>query len=55
MCGAIIEELLAARLEKTREAVGQWTGRPPLRPVSLGDLVGEFSYGDIPVPEPAPL
>jgi hypothetical protein len=46
---------MALRLRQPREAVGQWTGRPPLRPVSLGELVGEFSYDDIPIPKPAPL
>ena len=33
-----------------RQAVGYWTGRPPLRPVPLADLVGSFDYGDIPIP-----
>ena len=34
---------------------GYWTGRPPLRPVALDELIGAFAYDDIPIPEPAPL
>lgn len=30
-----------------------WTVRPPLRPVPIGDLVGTFSYDDIPSMKPA--
>lgn len=55
MCGDVAEELVALRSGLGREAVGHWTGRPPLRPVLLGDLIGTFDYADIPVPEPAPL
>jgi NAD(P)H-nitrite reductase large subunit len=55
MCGDVAAELLAARCGTDREAAGFWTGRPPLRPVALADLVGDFSYDDIPIPEPAPL
>ncbi len=54
-CGDTVQELMAQKLGVSREAVGQWTGRPPLRPVSLGELIGTFSYDDIPIPEPAPL
>jgi thioredoxin reductase/bacterioferritin-associated ferredoxin len=54
MCGETAAELLARHLG-SREAAGYWTGRPPLRPVALADLLGEFAYGDIPVPTPAPL
>ena len=63
-CGEAAAELLALRLvadgvvpdvDAGRRRAGQWTGRTPLRPVPLSALVGEFSYEDIPVPEPAPL
>jgi len=30
-----------------------WTVRPPLRPVPIADLVGEFSYADVPSVKPA--
>ena len=63
-CGEAAAELLALRLvadgavpdvDAGRRRAGQWTGRTPLRPVPLSALAGEFSYDDIPVPEPAPL
>jgi len=54
-CADTVQELMAARLGASREAIGQWTGRPPLRPVPLGEVIGAFSYDDIPIPTPAPL
>jgi thioredoxin reductase/bacterioferritin-associated ferredoxin len=54
MCGETVADLMALRIG-SREAVGWWTTRPPLRPVPLADMVGRFTYADIPVPEPAPL
>ena len=63
-CAEAAAELLALRLvedgaapdvDAGRRRAGQWTGRAPLRPVPLSALVGEFSYDDIPVPEPTPL
>ncbi len=54
-CADTVQELMAARLGAAREAIGQWTGRPPLRPVPLGEVIGAFSYDDIPIPTPAPL
>ncbi|SEA12875.1 NAD(P)/FAD-dependent oxidoreductase [Rubrimonas cliftonensis] len=61
VCGDAAAELLALRLagrggvDAARRAVGQWTGRAPLRPVPLDALIGAFDYADIPVPDPAPL
>ena len=54
MCGEAAATIAAFHLGG-RAAVGYWTPRPPLRPVPLAELVGSFSYDDIPVPEPAPL
>jgi thioredoxin reductase/bacterioferritin-associated ferredoxin len=54
MCGETVADLMALRIG-SREAVGWWTARPPLRPVPLAGMVGRFTYADIPVPEPAPL
>lgn len=31
------------------------TARPPLRPVPLSALAGDFDYADLPIPKPAPL
>lgn len=53
-CGDVAAELLAAKVG-SREAVGTFTARPPLRPVALTDLLGQFDYSDIPIPPPAPL
>ncbi|WP_420391678.1 NAD(P)/FAD-dependent oxidoreductase [Acuticoccus sp.] len=64
MCADVAAELLAVALagrtdatavDAARVLVGQWTGRTPLRPVPLEDLVGDYTYADIPVPPPAPL
>ena len=55
MCGDVAGALLAQARGVPREAVGYWTGRPPLRPVPLEDLIGTFTYGDLPIPKPAPL
>ncbi|MGU3496658.1 FAD-dependent oxidoreductase [Xanthobacteraceae bacterium A53D] len=53
-CGDVAGEILAAKVG-SREQVGAYTARPPLRPVPLADLMGSFDYGDIPIPPPAPL
>jgi hypothetical protein len=39
----------------SREAVGCFNGRAPLRPVSLAEVAGDYSYADIPIPKAAPL
>ncbi len=53
MCGEAAASLLAPHVGG-REHVAPWTGRPPLRPVSADDLLGDFDYADIPIPAPAP-
>ncbi len=58
-CGGRICEdsaaaLIARRTGKPLEAIGQGTARPPLRPVPLALIAGEFDYLDLPFPEPAP-
>ena len=55
MCGDVAGELLAQARGVPRAAVGYWTGRPPLRPIPLEDFIGTFTYGDLPIPKPAPL
>lgn len=54
-CSEIAAELAAEKLTCTREMLGYFTGRAPLRPVSLEQLTGEYSYADIPLPKAAPL
>jgi len=53
-CGDVAGALLALHVG-SREAVGCFTGRAPLRPVSLAEVAGEYSYADIPIPKAAPL
>lgn len=53
-CGDVAAALLARHVG-SREAVGCFTGRAPLRPVSLAELAGAYSYADIPIPKAAPL
>ena len=58
VCAEAAAELLAARIggdpDEGRGAAGQWTGRAPLRPVSMDALAGRFDYEDLPLPPPAP-
>lgn len=53
MCGETAA-LLLGRHVGGRNAAGWWTVRPPIRPVLLDQLTGEFEYDDI-RPQPLPL
>ncbi|MBI4184085.1 MAG: FAD-dependent oxidoreductase [Proteobacteria bacterium] len=53
MCGETVASLMAARVG-SREAVGQWTARPPFRPVDFEALTGDFTYDHLPFPPTAP-
>jgi thioredoxin reductase/bacterioferritin-associated ferredoxin len=53
-CGDVAAALLALHVG-SREAAGCFTGRAPLRPVSLAEVAGEYTYADIPIPKAAPL
>ncbi|WP_434114130.1 FAD-dependent oxidoreductase [Paraburkholderia caffeinilytica] len=55
-CGDVAGELLMRRTGAgSREAVGCFSARTPLRPVTVEALTGDFSYDDIPIPKAAPL
>ena len=54
MCGEATAALVAQGAGADRTTVGQWTGRAPIRPIPLADLVGDYTYDDIPTPPPAP-
>lgn len=54
VCGEVVAMLLAQHVGG-REHGGLWTGRAPIRPVPVADLVGEVAYEDIPIPKAAPL
>ena len=54
--GRVCAEAAAALLECagfSRERIGQFTARAPLRPLPLSALTGSFDYGDIPFPQAA--
>ena len=53
-CGDSIETILS-KSTGSRCIAGQWTGRAPLRPIPINQLIGEYDYDDIPIPEAAPL
>ncbi|SFN18364.1 NAD(P)/FAD-dependent oxidoreductase [Variovorax sp. OV329] len=53
-CGDVAGALVAAHVG-SREAAGCFTGRAPLRPVSLAEVAGDYNYADIPIPKAAPL
>ncbi|MCC6193245.1 MAG: FAD-dependent oxidoreductase [Burkholderiales bacterium] len=55
LCEDAAARLVAARLGVARDAVGQATGRPPLRPVDLDALAGAFDYEALPIAAPSPL
>jgi len=54
-CQTVIAALIAAQTGKTIADIQPPTPRPPLRPVPLGQAVGQFDYDDLPIPKPAPL
>jgi thioredoxin reductase/bacterioferritin-associated ferredoxin len=55
-CGDVAGELLMRRVgANSRETVGCFSARTPLRPVTLEALTGDFTYDDIPIPQAAPL
>ncbi len=54
-CGDAAARIVAACTNRSREAIGEATGRSPLRPVPLAAITGAFDYADLPIPAPAPL
>lgn len=54
VCEDAAAALMAATTGASRAAVGQATARPPLRPVPLAVLAGDFDYASLPMPAPAP-
>jgi thioredoxin reductase len=55
MCEDAVARLICVKTSRTREEVGMATGRPPLRPVPLDAIAGDFDYDALPMPAPAPL
>jgi hypothetical protein len=55
VCGEAAAMLIAAATGWDRAAIGQASARPPLRPVPMTAIAGDFDYDDLPIPAPAPL
>jgi len=55
VCGEAASMLIAAATGWDRATIGQASARPPLRPVPLAAIAGDFDYDDLPIPAPAPL
>ena len=55
LCEDAAARLIVQRTGATRAAVGMATGRPPLRPVALDALAGDFDYDALPIAQPSPL
>ena len=55
VCEDSVARLIALKTSRTREEIGQATGRSPLRPVELDAIAGDFDYDALPMPAPAPL
>jgi thioredoxin reductase len=55
MCEDAVARLIAVKTSRTRAEIGMATGRPPLRPVPLDAIAGDFDYETLPMPAPAPL
>lgn len=53
-CGEAAAEIVAGNTGQTRQEVGFWTARSPLRPIALEAALGEYSYADIPKPPMLP-
>lgn len=59
-CGGKFCQTAIARLVASTEGLEEGdvpphTARPPLRPVPVLALAGDFAYSDLPIPKPAPL
>ena len=54
-CQSAVARLIAASAGLSETDVPLATPRPPLRPVPMSAIAGEFDYADLPIPKPAPL
>ena len=55
LCEDAAARFIALRTGTTRADIGMATGRPPLRPVALDSLAGDFDYDALPIAQPSPL
>ena len=54
-CQTAITEFIAKAKSCPVSEIVPPTARPPLRPVSVNTLAGDFDYSDLPISKPSPL
>jgi thioredoxin reductase/bacterioferritin-associated ferredoxin len=54
-CQSSVARLIALHENRALSEIAPPTPRPPIRPVPVSALAGDFDYGDLPMPKPAPL
>jgi len=54
-CQSAVARMIASAEGRDEGDVPPPTARPPLRPVPVAALAGDFDYSDLPIPKPAPL
>ncbi|WP_297770546.1 FAD-dependent oxidoreductase [uncultured Roseovarius sp.] len=54
-CQSTVARMIAQAEGGNEADVPPPTARPPLRPVPVAALAGDFDYSDLPIPKPAPL
>jgi len=54
-CQTAVARMIASAEGRDEADVPPPTPRPPLRPVPVSALAGDFDYSDLPIPKPAPL
>ncbi|MFB9148948.1 FAD-dependent oxidoreductase [Roseovarius ramblicola] len=54
-CQTAVARMIAKAEGRAESDVPPPTARPPLRPVPVAALAGDFDYFDLPIPRPAPL
>lgn len=54
-CQRAVARMIAAARGVDESAVPPPTARPPLRPIAIAAVAGDFDYDDLPIPKPAPL
>ncbi|MQY43974.1 FAD-dependent oxidoreductase [Epibacterium sp. SM1969] len=54
-CQTVVARMIAAAEGRDEADIAPPTPRPPLRPVPVAAMAGDFGYDDLPIPKPAPL
>lgn len=54
-CQTAVARMIASAEGRAEADIAPPTPRPPLRPVPVAAMAGDFDYNDLPIPKPAPL